>query len=246
MGRNWKTFRDETFDFCQGITLHHLPGHTDGLVGMQINLLHMGTYFFISDHCHVIENVRCRFPAEHRLLVGGSALTLATVAGRHPSRLAGARPSIMVQKHSASQASRADYQGSDYPGTRQGDVFEARSASNSIHMRTITIHLGINLSLKIMISSNTVDVQCISYIGNSNLRYAISDRTGPILECFFSRRCGSPYIFHQTSPSRSRIDNRYRSSSGGGSVELANSQIKTWIHRHRLSGPGPSTSHCVR
>lgn len=27
---NWKTFDDRTFDFCQGITLHHLPGHTDG------------------------------------------------------------------------------------------------------------------------------------------------------------------------------------------------------------------------
>jgi glyoxylase-like metal-dependent hydrolase (beta-lactamase superfamily II) len=44
-------------DFCQGITLHHLPGHTDGLVGMQINLQNSGTFFFISDHCHVIENV---------------------------------------------------------------------------------------------------------------------------------------------------------------------------------------------
>lgn len=28
-----------------------------GLVGMQINLLDSGTFFFISDHCHVIENV---------------------------------------------------------------------------------------------------------------------------------------------------------------------------------------------
>jgi glyoxylase-like metal-dependent hydrolase (beta-lactamase superfamily II) len=55
--RNWKTFDERTFDFCQGITLHHLPGHTDGLIGMQINMPEMGTYFFISDHCHVIENV---------------------------------------------------------------------------------------------------------------------------------------------------------------------------------------------
>ncbi|KAF7588410.1 hypothetical protein BBP40_005739 [Aspergillus hancockii] len=45
-----------TFDFCQGITLHHLPGHTDGLIGMQINMPETGTFFFISDHCHVIEN----------------------------------------------------------------------------------------------------------------------------------------------------------------------------------------------
>jgi glyoxylase-like metal-dependent hydrolase (beta-lactamase superfamily II) len=55
---NWKTFDERTMDFCQGITLHHLPGHTDGLVGMQLNLLNSGTFFFISDHCHVIENVR--------------------------------------------------------------------------------------------------------------------------------------------------------------------------------------------
>ena len=54
---NWKTFDERTMDFCQGITLHHLPGHTDGLVGMQINLQNSGTFFFISDHCHVIENV---------------------------------------------------------------------------------------------------------------------------------------------------------------------------------------------
>lgn len=44
-------------DFCQGITLHHLPGHTDGLIGMQINMPETGTFLFISDHCHVIENV---------------------------------------------------------------------------------------------------------------------------------------------------------------------------------------------
>lgn len=49
-------------DFCQGITLHHLPGHTDGLVGMQINMPETGTFFFISDHCHVIENVRLTDP----------------------------------------------------------------------------------------------------------------------------------------------------------------------------------------
>lgn len=54
---NWKTFDERTVDFCQGITLHHLPGHTDGLVGMQLNLREAGTFFFISDHCHVIENV---------------------------------------------------------------------------------------------------------------------------------------------------------------------------------------------
>ena len=57
--RNWKTFNDQTFDFCQGITLHHLPGHTDGLIGLQINMPGSGTFLFISDHCHVMENVGC-------------------------------------------------------------------------------------------------------------------------------------------------------------------------------------------
>ncbi|KAG9562893.1 Metallo-hydrolase/oxidoreductase, partial [Aureobasidium melanogenum] len=59
---DWKTFDDRTIDFCQGITLHHLPGHTDGLIGMQINLPDSGTFFFISDHCHVIENWRDGIP----------------------------------------------------------------------------------------------------------------------------------------------------------------------------------------
>jgi len=59
---NWKVFDERTFDFCQGITLHHLPGHTDGLIGMQINLPEAGTFFFISDHCHVIENWRDGIP----------------------------------------------------------------------------------------------------------------------------------------------------------------------------------------
>ena len=28
--RNWKTFDDSVLDFCQGITIHHTPGHTEG------------------------------------------------------------------------------------------------------------------------------------------------------------------------------------------------------------------------
>jgi len=62
LGLNWKTFDDRTIDFCQGITLHHLPGHTDGLIGMQINMADSGTFLFISDHCHVIENWRDGIP----------------------------------------------------------------------------------------------------------------------------------------------------------------------------------------
>lgn len=62
LGLNWKTFDERTFDFAQGITLHHLPGHTDGLIGMQINMRDTGTFLFISDHCHVIENWRDGIP----------------------------------------------------------------------------------------------------------------------------------------------------------------------------------------
>ncbi|EXL66856.1 hypothetical protein FOPG_17000 [Fusarium oxysporum f. sp. conglutinans race 2 54008] len=62
LGLNWKTFDEKSLDFCQGITLHHLPGHTEGLIGMQINMPEMGTFFFLSDHCHVMENWRDGIP----------------------------------------------------------------------------------------------------------------------------------------------------------------------------------------
>lgn len=47
---NWKTFDERTVDFAPGLTLHHLPGHTAGLCGLQVNLQDSGTYFFLSDH----------------------------------------------------------------------------------------------------------------------------------------------------------------------------------------------------
>ncbi|GAM91167.1 hypothetical protein ANO11243_092140 [Dothideomycetidae sp. 11243] len=59
---NWKTFDEQTLDFCQGVTLHHLPGHTEGLIGIQINMPDTGTFFFLSDHCHVMENWRDGIP----------------------------------------------------------------------------------------------------------------------------------------------------------------------------------------
>lgn len=52
---------------------------------MQINLPETGTLFFISDHCHVIENV-CINPHSK----GEQKLTVLLVAGRHSPRLAGA------------------------------------------------------------------------------------------------------------------------------------------------------------
>lgn len=56
LGLNWKTFDDRAVDFAPGMTLHHLPGHTAGLCGLQINLQDSGTMFFLSDHAHVWEN----------------------------------------------------------------------------------------------------------------------------------------------------------------------------------------------
>lgn len=38
-----------TTDLAQGLTLHHLPGHTAGLCGLQINLINSGTYIFVSE-----------------------------------------------------------------------------------------------------------------------------------------------------------------------------------------------------
>lgn len=101
---NWKTFDDRTIDFCQGITLHHLPGHTDGLIGMQINLPNSGTFFFISDHCHVIENVSLHCPDSYnycRSVDEGDA-----VARRHSSRLAGERSSGLVPKYAEVEEAR--------------------------------------------------------------------------------------------------------------------------------------------
>lgn len=54
---NWKTWDERHQDLCQGITMHHLPGHTAGLCGLQINLEDSGTYIFVSDHGHVKENI---------------------------------------------------------------------------------------------------------------------------------------------------------------------------------------------
>ncbi|KAI5480307.1 hypothetical protein MNV49_001266 [Pseudohyphozyma bogoriensis] len=53
---NWQTFNETRLDFAQGIILHHLPGHTVGLCGLQLNLKESGTFIFTSDLFHVKEN----------------------------------------------------------------------------------------------------------------------------------------------------------------------------------------------
>ncbi|RAQ93887.1 metallo-beta-lactamase superfamily protein [Stemphylium lycopersici] len=40
---NWQTFAGEKLELVQGITLYHAPGHTPGLVVMQVNLPNSGT-----------------------------------------------------------------------------------------------------------------------------------------------------------------------------------------------------------
>lgn len=53
---NWKTFNESTLDLFQGISIHHLPGHTPGLCGLQINLENDGTFIWTTDQFHVREN----------------------------------------------------------------------------------------------------------------------------------------------------------------------------------------------
>ncbi|RMY59503.1 hypothetical protein D0865_02054, partial [Hortaea werneckii] len=45
----WKTFTGDRCDLCQGITLHHAPGHTSGLCIMQGNLEKDGTLIWTTD-----------------------------------------------------------------------------------------------------------------------------------------------------------------------------------------------------
>ncbi|KAL8284225.1 hypothetical protein RQP46_004974 [Phenoliferia psychrophenolica] len=67
---NWKTFDDTTLDFAQGIVLHHVPGHTDGSVAMQlkknsnifVTVLEQGTFLFTGDLFHVAENYSVGIP----------------------------------------------------------------------------------------------------------------------------------------------------------------------------------------
>ncbi|WKT42146.1 Metallo-beta-lactamase [Fusarium oxysporum f. sp. vasinfectum] len=59
---NWNTFNDSHLEIFQGISLHHLPGHTPGLCGMQINLQRDGTFIWTTDQFHVRENYELGHP----------------------------------------------------------------------------------------------------------------------------------------------------------------------------------------
>ncbi|KAI6884148.1 hypothetical protein KC318_g1650 [Hortaea werneckii] len=58
----WKTFTGYRFDLCQGITLHHAPGHAPGLCIMQVNLEKDGTFIWATDQYHVAENHHMSHP----------------------------------------------------------------------------------------------------------------------------------------------------------------------------------------
>ncbi|KAL3417207.1 hypothetical protein PVAG01_11207 [Phlyctema vagabunda] len=59
---NWQTFTEPHLDIFQGISLHHSPGHTPGLVAMQVNLKRDGTFIFTTDQFHVKENYEALHP----------------------------------------------------------------------------------------------------------------------------------------------------------------------------------------
>jgi len=53
---NWQAFTGDFLELAQGINLRHAPGHTPGLVIMQINLANSGTWICTTDMYHVHEN----------------------------------------------------------------------------------------------------------------------------------------------------------------------------------------------
>lgn len=56
-GLNWQTLSEPVVDLFEGITLHHTPGHTPGLMGMQLELDNAGPFYFTSDMFFFKENL---------------------------------------------------------------------------------------------------------------------------------------------------------------------------------------------
>ncbi|RMZ76172.1 hypothetical protein DV738_g5140, partial [Chaetothyriales sp. CBS 135597] len=61
-GLKWQTFNEAHLDLFQGISLHHSPGHTPGLVIMQVNLEKDGTFIWTTDQFHIAENYELKHP----------------------------------------------------------------------------------------------------------------------------------------------------------------------------------------
>lgn len=56
-GFNWQTLSEPVVELFDGITLHHTPGHTPGLMGMQLELANAGPFYFTSDMFFFKENL---------------------------------------------------------------------------------------------------------------------------------------------------------------------------------------------
>lgn len=59
---NWQSFTGDFLELAPGINLRHSPGHTPGLVIMQVNLPDSGTWIFTTDQYHVFENYEDGIP----------------------------------------------------------------------------------------------------------------------------------------------------------------------------------------
>jgi glyoxylase-like metal-dependent hydrolase (beta-lactamase superfamily II) len=53
---NWKIFSGQMFELYQGVTLHHIPGHTIGGVAMELDLARTGCVVITGDAFHIGEN----------------------------------------------------------------------------------------------------------------------------------------------------------------------------------------------
>jgi hypothetical protein len=100
-----------------------------GLIGMQINMPDSGTFFFISDHCHVGDLV-LTFPSQaYELDVGHRKL-----ARWYSTRMAGQRPPSMVLQYSATEAVGGYHQGSNRSRPRQGDILGVAEGGYNLHL----------------------------------------------------------------------------------------------------------------
>ncbi|EME78472.1 uncharacterized protein MYCFIDRAFT_36838 [Pseudocercospora fijiensis CIRAD86] len=59
---NWKAVHGSFLELAPGINLRHSPGHTPGLMIMQVNLRESGTWIFTTDQYHVHENYEADVP----------------------------------------------------------------------------------------------------------------------------------------------------------------------------------------
>lgn len=111
---------------------------------MQINMPDSGTFLFISDHCHVIENV-CSLSGSV-LPSTSSMLTISSpVAGRHSPRLARPRSSCLVPQHLQTQANRAPDERSSDPGARRRDIPRTAEAAEA-EWRLLHVKRGVQES----------------------------------------------------------------------------------------------------